>query len=201
MDPSTFYHVYNRANGGDNLFINEENYNFFLKRYANYINDIADTYAYCLMPNHFHLLLRMHEEQKLIDYFKSKDKIVTADPNRNIETFISKQFSNFFNSYTKSFNNTFERKGSLFNPNFKKKEIVSDKYLANVIHYIHSNPVHHGFVKNIEDWPHSSYHAYLLDKPTALKRKEVLNLFTGRDEFIKSHKQSLDKKILLEMDF
>ena len=64
--PDYFYHIYNHANGDDNLFREQENYRFFLQQYAKYINPIADTYAYCLMPNHFHLLVKIKEEQDLL---------------------------------------------------------------------------------------------------------------------------------------
>ena len=57
------YHIYNHANGNDNLFRNEENYAYFLKRYAYFIHPIAKTYAYCLMPNHFHLLVKIRSEE------------------------------------------------------------------------------------------------------------------------------------------
>jgi len=49
------YHIYNHAVGNENLFRCDENYRYFLKKYAEHISPIADTFAYCLMPNHFHL--------------------------------------------------------------------------------------------------------------------------------------------------
>ncbi len=63
LKPNEMYHIYNHANGNDNLFRNEENYAYFLKRYAYFIHPIAKTYAYCLMPNHFHLLVKIRSEE------------------------------------------------------------------------------------------------------------------------------------------
>lgn len=57
--PNGIYHVYNRANGNEKLFLSGDNYSFFLKRYEKYMDEFLDTFCYCLMPNHFHLLVRV----------------------------------------------------------------------------------------------------------------------------------------------
>ena len=195
MIPSTFYHVYNRANGNENLFLQEKNYNFFLEKFSKHSMPIADTYAYSLLPNHFHFLIKTKTEADIESAF---GKFQTF---QKLEERISKQFSNLFSSYTQSINKVYERKGSLFTPNFKKKEITSDDYLSNLIRYIHANPVHHGFVKDMIDWPHSSIHAFLSQKKTSLKRDEVLDWFGGREEFIKFYSQPIDRKMSLDLEF
>ena len=70
---------------------------------------------------------------------------------------------------------------------FDRKLITSNNYLKNVVHYIHNNPVHHGFVKQMSLYPWSSYGSILSDKPTKLKRKEIIDLYGNRDEFISYH--------------
>ena len=67
MIPGTTYHIYNHANGRENLFREDDNYRFFLKQYRKYVNPVADTFAYNLLPNHFHFLLRIKEEEELKD--------------------------------------------------------------------------------------------------------------------------------------
>ncbi|HRP60464.1 MAG TPA: transposase, partial [Vicingus sp.] len=57
LETKCYYHIYNRANGSEKIFLNEENYLFFLQKYIEYIHPIAETYCYCLMPNHFHFLI------------------------------------------------------------------------------------------------------------------------------------------------
>ena len=94
--PGHFYHVYNRANGWEKLFMSRRNYLFFLRRFQKFIDPIAENYAHCLMPNHFHFLLRIREENEIL---KSCKKVP-----ENISLYCSKQFSNFFSSYTQSFN-------------------------------------------------------------------------------------------------
>jgi REP element-mobilizing transposase RayT len=203
MEPSKTYHLYTHANGSENLFRSNENFRYFLKRYASFIPSVADTLAYCLMPNHLHLLVRIKSEQEIIKAYSqtsSQTSEVLLPRNINlgglgegltpIEKRISKQFSNLFNSYTKSYNKMYSRMGSLFIPNFKRKEITSDSYFTRIIHYIHHNPVHHGFVKHLSDWTWSSYHDFLLPELTPAQQ-EVINWFGNREQFILFHKQAL----------
>ncbi|HEA31502.1 MAG TPA: hypothetical protein ENH91_16170 [Leeuwenhoekiella sp.] len=103
--PDRYYHIYNRANGDERIFRTAENYSYFLRRYAYFINPVASTLSYCLMPNHFHFLVRIKNDV-------SKEKL---------EGHVSKQFSNLFSSYTQAFNKQQKRKGSLFMKNFKRK--------------------------------------------------------------------------------
>lgn len=74
LQPGFYYHIYNHANGSENLFLNDENYNFFLKRYTSYIMPVDDTFAYCLMPNHIHFLVRIKEiNEKTSEVLKTSD--------------------------------------------------------------------------------------------------------------------------------
>jgi len=187
VESGIFYHIYTHANGSENLFRSEENYRFFLERYAKYISPVADTYSYCLMPNHLHLLVRIKQgETETFQKFGSFGKF---------EKYISKQFANLFSSYTQAYNKVYNRRGSLFIPNFKRKEIKDEEGFTKIIHYVHANPVHHGFVGSIEEWRWSSYHSLISDKPTLLQRNDVLEWFYGKDEFIRFHKQPIDRKL------
>ncbi|MGY6523041.1 MAG: hypothetical protein ACXIUD_15015 [Mongoliitalea sp.] len=68
MEPGQSYHIYNHANGMENIFREEENYRFFLQQYKNYLGDVVDTYAFCLMPNHFHLLVGVKQTPDLTGF-------------------------------------------------------------------------------------------------------------------------------------
>lgn len=182
--PNLYYHIYNHANGKDNLFLTPENYRFFLQQYAKHIYPVAYTLAYCLLPNHFHLLIRIRNEEELKINFPK-----TNLPGfKNLEGLVSSQFSNFFNSYTKAFNKSYNRRGSLFIKNFKRRLIADDAYFTRIIYYIHNNPVRHGFVKNIAGWPWTSYSTFLNNKPSKINRQEVLQWFGGMDGFEKFHR-------------
>lgn len=189
MTPQLTYHLYTHANGSENLFRSEENYLYFLKRYEHYIPPVADTLAYCLMPNNIHLLVRIKTEEKIIKSFPQTSEQQDLGGLSPIEKRISKQFSNLFNSYTKSLNKMYSRSCSLFTPNFKRKEIINESYFTSVIQYNHANPVKHGFVKHNTDWYWSSYYAFLL--PDLLPaQQEVVNWFGNRQQFILFHQQA-----------
>jgi REP element-mobilizing transposase RayT len=184
------YHVYNRANGNEKLFLSAKNYQFFLKKYEHYIQPLAETYCYCLMPNHFHFLLKIKEEKVIKDLPAFKNQDLPGFGNLaglekvNYSNFISKQFSNLFNSYTKAFNKMYQRKGSLFMKPFKRKRVQEEAYLRKLVHYIHYNPVEAGLVNDLVKWNYSSYHALSSDFPTNLNREAVLELFQNRENFI-----------------
>ena len=168
------------------------NYLHFLRLYQKYILPVCDTFAYCLMKNHFHLLVRVKENQ-------------TCQVSENLAgQQASRQFSNLFNSYAKAINISYQRTGSLFEKPFGRIEIDSDRYFARLVHYIHFNPQKHGFVEDFRDYPFSSYQTMLSTNPTSLCREEVLNWFQGREEFVGLHDLLCDEKQvqhLVEGDF
>jgi REP element-mobilizing transposase RayT len=173
------YHIYNRAVGSENLFKSVRNYKYFLSKYDEYISLIADTFCYCLMPNHFHLLLRIKELNSLSRVLKIND----AYSNNQI----SQQFSNLFNAYTKAYNKENGRLGSLFMKPFKRKQIKDEKYLKKVVHYIHYNPVKASIVEKPEDWKYSSYKSIIINKETKLNKQEVISWFDDIENFISCH--------------
>jgi len=216
LQPDKFFHIYNHGVGSDAIFFNDDNYVYFLKKFTEFVSPIANTYAYCLMPNHFHFLVQIKSEEEVFQFLKHNDKF--PDENITLTGFktlsggiteidffslhISKQFSNFFNGYSQALNKQQGRRGSLFLRSFKRKEITSSEYLKSLIIYIHSNPVHHGFVSNISSWKYSSYHSLISDKTTQLKRKEVIELFEDIDNFKFGHQQinqNLLEKVESEM--
>jgi putative transposase len=182
LEPGQMYHIWTHANGDENLFREDENYTYFLEKYSYYIPPVADTFAYCLMPNHLHLMVRVKGEKDLVDI-----KDLTGF--QNLSGLVSKQFSNLFNAYSKAFNKLYERRGALFERQFKRKLIDSDNYFGTLIAYIHNNPVHHEFARTPDEWTYSSWGAYLHDKPTKIRKDEGLDWFGGRDELIRVHKE------------
>lgn len=199
LEPGRMYHIWTHANGDDNLFREEQNYIYFIDKYSYHIEPVAETFAYCLMPNHLHLMVRVKREEEVLEFLKVKKSNPNLQGFQNLGGFyrvISQQFSNLFNSYTKSFNKLYSRKGSLFTPNFNRKLINSENYFGTLIAYIHNNPIHHGFVSQPGEWPHSSWHAYLQQEVPKLKREEGLSWFGGRDEFLRVHREILMEKAI-----
>ncbi len=135
--PGVIYHIYNRGHSRSNIFFAESNYIFFLRRLRQYVLPVAKIIAYVLMPNHYHLLV----------------EVLTAN--------FSHAMQNFSISYTKAINQRFARTGSVFQGAFKSKPVEKNEVLLHLSKYIHLNPLKANLVKNLEDWPYSSYLEYI----------------------------------------
>lgn len=120
-----YYHIYNCGNNKENIFIEERNYAYFLILLKKHVLPCSDVLAFCLLKNHFHLLVYLKEN------FETKT--------------ISQCYSNFFNAYAKAINKTYDRTGSLFKDRFSRIKITDETYLKSLIVYIHTNPTHHQF--------------------------------------------------------
>lgn len=125
--------------------------------------NLVEIFCYCLMPNHFHFLLRQERDQG-----------------------ISKFLSNFQNSYTRYFNVTHKREGSLFLDQFKAVRIETEEQLIHVSRYIHLNP-HTGYVvktlEELEYYPWSSFPDYLQKNSKTINTGFILNLFKNISEY------------------
>lgn len=113
------------------------------------ISSVVNIYAYCLLQNHFHILVKIKSEKEIRLMFPHKDTI-------EVSKIISQQFSNMFNSYTQAINKHYGRTGKLFELPFRRKLISSHEQLINTIHYIHNNPVKHGIIMNSGNYRYSS---------------------------------------------
>lgn len=127
------------------------------------LNKLIDVLAYCLMPNHFHFLLRQTQENG-----------------------ISKFVANFTNSYTKYFNTKNKRAGHLFQGAFKAVRIESDEQLIHVSRYIHLNPVSSFLVtsQELDNYVWSSYPNYVGFKQTdEIETETILNYFSNKNPY------------------
>jgi REP element-mobilizing transposase RayT len=126
-----FYHVYNRGANRQQVFFERENYGFFLKKLREFVvgsSPAAEIVAYYLMPNHYHLLVKLHDE-----------------------TF-SKRMQSLGQSYVNSINKRCSRVGPLFQGRFRAKHVDREAYLLHLTRYVHLNPVVAGLVKQPRDW-------------------------------------------------
>ena len=178
LEVGKFYHIFNHAVSNRRLFKNEENFEFFLTKCSKYISPITTTYAYCLIPNHFHFLIQINEAYQ--------DGSPISNP--------SKHFKDLFSSYTQAFNKFNGERGSLFEPRFKRRLIGSKKDLRNTLLYIHLNPLKHKLVKQLLEWKHSSYNDILNNQESLVKREEAIQLFDDLENFIYVHKQQIAMK-------
>ena len=189
LEASCYYHFYNRGNNKENIFKEEDNYSHFLNLLKKYILPVTDVYSYCLLPYHFHFLLKIKDDKLLPENIKNGKKS------------IHQPFSNLFNAYTKAFNKKYNRTGSLFQKHPKRIRIESDEYLRNLIVYIKTNPTHHN-IADFSKYKFSSYQALISNQPTLLRRNEVLKLFEDVSNLKYMHhlkKINLDLEIIQEI--
>jgi putative transposase len=162
LEKGFLYHVYNRGNNGERIFYKRSNYRFFIEKIEIHILPYADIMAWCLMPNHFHLMILVNHEA-----------LSALTLNQSIGKMLS--------SYARAVNLQENRTGSLFqqhtkaiclNANIKLKRSWYKAFGVTTIpswnenldypkvcfNYIHYNPVNAGLVYSIEDWTWSSYH-------------------------------------------
>lgn len=182
LQPGNFYHIYNRGINGCPVFRENDNYGYFLSLYDKYISPVAETYAWVLMGNHFHFLLRIQPDPEGFENLQGPA----------IEKKISHHFSNLFNAYSKAFNKRYQRTGSLFEHTFRRKLVDNTDYLKRTILYIHNNPVRHGFCSHPAEYPWSSYLSIISLKPTKLRRDTVLGWFTNEATFKTLHSNATE---------
>ncbi len=200
-----YYHIYNRGINRQNIFFEERNYHYFLKLYVKYVVPVADTYAYCLLRNHFHFLVRIKtvEEQEQAAETNQTTETKTAEVFKTSAVSASKtsavlkpnlQFGHLLNSYAKAVNNAYQRTGSLFQSRFGRIRVDSDHYFVHLIAYIHQNPQKHGFVDNFRTYPYSSYQAIHSQKSSRISTNDVLDWFGGLDGFKQHHQTWAEEK-------
>ena len=151
--PGQYYHLYNRGARRVTIFREEQNYLFVLRKAKHYCHELNVTMiAYCLMPNHYHFLVR-----------QDGDKAARLLP------------QSVFNSYSKAYNKLYTHSGTLFESRYKAKQIEQDEYLRHICRYIHINPVKDGLnpVKDglavaPELWPYSNYLEWIGKRPGTL---------------------------------
>jgi putative transposase len=156
----SFYHIYNRGNDKRTIFFQEWNYDFFLQKVEKYIAPNADLVAWCLMPNHFHLLV--HASSSSTEIIKEKPIAINA---------LTEGIRMLLSSYTKAVQKQESLTGNLFQQKTKFKCV--DKYLLTAFHYIHQNPLRANLVDRLEDWKWSSLPQYLGRDSSQLCKTEI----------------------------
>jgi REP element-mobilizing transposase RayT len=178
IEPGHYYHIFNQGNNQEDVFKENMNYNYFLRLLEKHVVPVADIFSYCLLKNHFHLLIRTKELKE--------------------ERQCSKAISNVCNAYAKAINKKYSRTGSLFRDRFKRIRVMDEQYLRQLILYINLNPIYHGFTNNIFTYRYSSLVVLLSKRKTMLKRQEVWELFHDRENFqycIEMKKLEFDEKM------
>ncbi|MCL5958107.1 MAG: transposase [Chloroflexi bacterium] len=158
----SYYHLFNRSVDGEKLFFNRETYEYCLRLANLYRRKCGvSVVAYCLMPNHYHFLLKQE----------------TGEP-------LSKFINLLFNSYVQAVNRQQSRKGPLFEERFRHVLVDRNEYLVHLCRYIHLNPAKAGLVSRPEDWPFSDYREWIGQRAKYLgDNGPVQGFFTTAEEY------------------
>jgi len=208
------YHVYNRTNNKEKLFLTDENRAFFLKRYKEILSPFADTYCWCLLSNHFHLLIKVKTEKAILAYLQHKAEVeltVTekkflthrvdnllkvvnprehpGNPGITLSELVENTFKRFFQSYALAFNKQHSRQGNLFYRPFKRVCIKKESQFTMAIIYIHANAAKHKLVRDFTAYAWSSWHTIISTQPTLLLRNEIMEWFGNLEICIQTHKE------------
>ncbi len=203
LEPGSFFHIYNRGNNFQDVFKATEDYTSFLYKWREFIHPVAKTFAYNLLPNHFHALVQIRDAALVkaspLDLASLPSGLAKSEEFRNSGTpvWVSRAFTNFFISYARTAQNRHGFHGAVFHSPFKRKLIGTDLYFDYLTAYIHYNAAKHGlFSGALHEYRHSSYRALISAAPTLLERDYVLEYFGGREKFIAFHEGMADSFML-----
>lgn len=179
LESGCFFHIYNRGINKEKIFISDLHYKLFITRYNYLLGPLVDTYAYCLLPNHFHFLLKLNESRL-----------------PRFEKIVSTHLNILFSRHAMMINEETNRYGSLFCKSFKRIIIKNNFYLKNLIAYIHRNPVKHGLTNDYQSYRYGSYKEIVNKKSQIINANEVISLFGSLYDFIDHHEDNSPYQIL-----
>ncbi|MBM4263340.1 MAG: transposase [Deltaproteobacteria bacterium] len=172
--PGAYYHVINRGRSRRDIFLEDKGWQSFLDLLGE-ITQLwkVEIYAYCLMSNHYHLLVSTQ----------------TAG--------LARAMRHLNGVYTQKFNRVHHRDGALFRGRYKAILIDAEEHFLSVVRYIHHNPVAAGIVTDMDRYRWSSHWAYLNKKqrPAWLETNDVLSRFRGLQEYQKFMQNKVEKEI------
>ncbi len=190
FDYGAVYHIYNKVVSGENLFNDPSDYKDFFERYSIYLAPYFDTYAYNLIPNHFHFLVRVKEKAKIDvsnENTTAAHKYLQGD--ESINFFLENQLARIFGGMALRFNAKNNRVGPLLKSGVKRVLLKTEERVIYQLLYIHHNTIHHGLGAEYDDWKYSSYLAYLSQDHSQLDRDYIFQLLGNKDEFLRLHAQ------------
>jgi len=144
--PGSPHHILNRGNNKEIIFLDEGDYSFFLSQVRKYKRKFpVRIYHYCVMPNHYHFLIEPEDKESLVGFMHGSMVV-----------------------YAQYVQRKYDRVGHIWQERYKSPVIQTERYLAYCGYYIEDNPRRAGLVKDLRDWPWSSYRFYAYGRPDAI---------------------------------
>lgn len=198
-----YYHLFNRGNNRGRIFFDENDYAFFLRRVSRYLSPVVDVVAYCLMPTHYHILIRVRPvERSTPEDGGQGEGLQKSEAHESVSGAVQRLTI----SYTRCINKNYRRVGALFQGHYRFKLIDDRGYLQYLSRYIHRNPVEAGLVSRCADWPWSSYLEYVqLREGTLPHPAVIMEEFTSSEAYGRFVEQALShepagwKKMLIDI--
>ena len=172
---SNIYHVMIRGNGKETIFFSNEDYNKFCELLDQKVKEEKITlYAWCLMPNHVHLLVKEKDEP------------------------LSNVLGGMLSSFVMWYNTKYRRVGHLFQDRFRSRPVEDEIYFLRVMRYIHRNPFEANLCDRMEDYLFSSFSHYF--RSEKYKKDDIVLNLMKRDDLEKYHYEKDDDCEFLNID-
>ncbi len=184
--PGKYYHIFNRGSNRKKIYYSEENYRYFLRLVDRYLSGYIDILSYCLLPNHFHMVIRVKDYDE-IKIHSDEYLNTTVNNAESLSKIIANQFKRLFITFAMAINKQENIVGNLFDPKYKRLEIEDDDYLKYLIFYTHYNPEKHGMIKSFKDYRYSSFKVFSSSQHTKVNREHILDIFGGLENFLNYH--------------
>ncbi len=201
FEPDQFYHVVFRSIDGVKLFLNNNQKQIFLNKWIQFMQPFCRIWAYCLLENHVHLVLKIEKAQSICAEIEKWSEDVQTKAIQNylsdkseshFDEMLERQVNRFLVSYVNTFNNEIVRKGGLFQKPFRHVLIVEEAHLQQAIVYVHANAQKHGIVKDYLLHPDHSYHEIIKGTNLYVDSSAVVDFFGNKTAFISVHKEQVD---------
>ncbi|MDB5275076.1 MAG: hypothetical protein JWR61_31 [Ferruginibacter sp.] len=195
--PDNHYHLVFKSIDGILLFRQNSDYDIFLERFQQFTSFAVDTWAYCLLNNHAHFIVKIKPIDAIvnainnIDFAKQtvamKKLLAATDKVALVDEMLERQVNSFMVSFANYTKNKYRHHGGLFQKPFKRLEIDTGNWLKTAIIYVHLNSLKHKVFSNYSDYLHCSYFYFVRLCNTYCDAEKVLEFFGGLSQFISLH--------------
>jgi len=208
FESGKYYHVYNRTNNKEDLFKDDLDKMVFLNKIKSYSEGYFDVVAYCLLENHFHLLIKVHPIQSIISHLKrffefelsaAQNSFLSAPDESSLNQTVVSQLRSLFISYTIGINKKHNRKGNLFNRSCKRIYVDDISYLKKLVLYIHNNPIKHLLRKDINSYEWSSFFELTHDSKFLCNQESLIKIFGREENLIEIHSKNNNYKEIADI--